>query len=188
MRRAPPAGGLAVLPTETGYMLAADAISEAAIDAVYTAKGRPQAKPIHVAVTSLEGRAAPSTYPARPGGVARGHARALHGPRRGRGLVPDVQARHGDTRRARPGAPVTLQSCTRSAGNSRRLRTASRVRPRIPIPSRRRAAARRPPRPRRPRPPRRSAAAVHAARYVDGTWEILRQGPVTEAAITTATM
>ncbi len=49
------AGGLAVLPTETGYMLAADATSAAAIDAVYAAKGRPPAKPIHVAVASLDG-------------------------------------------------------------------------------------------------------------------------------------
>jgi len=47
------AGGLAVLPTETGYMLAAAATIEAAVLRVFKAKRRPLDQPMHVACASL---------------------------------------------------------------------------------------------------------------------------------------
>jgi L-threonylcarbamoyladenylate synthase len=47
------AGGLAVLPTETGYMLAALATSESAVRAAFAAKGRDAAAVMHVACASL---------------------------------------------------------------------------------------------------------------------------------------
>jgi L-threonylcarbamoyladenylate synthase len=46
-------GAMAVLPTETGYMLAALATSEPAIKRVFTAKGRNTANVMHVACGSL---------------------------------------------------------------------------------------------------------------------------------------
>lgn len=46
-------GSMAVLPTETGYMLAALATSEPAIKQVFTAKGRNTANVMHVACGSL---------------------------------------------------------------------------------------------------------------------------------------
>ncbi|HEV2373285.1 MAG TPA: L-threonylcarbamoyladenylate synthase [Streptosporangiaceae bacterium] len=47
-------GSLAVLPTETGYMLAALATSPTAIARAFTAKGRHAANVMHVACASLE--------------------------------------------------------------------------------------------------------------------------------------
>ena len=47
-------GAMAVLPTETGYMLAALATSIAAIEQVFTAKGRAAANVMHVACGSLK--------------------------------------------------------------------------------------------------------------------------------------
>jgi len=47
-------GSLAVLPTETGYMLAALATSIPAIERAFTAKGRAAAKVMHVACSSLQ--------------------------------------------------------------------------------------------------------------------------------------
>lgn len=46
-------GGLAVLPTETGYMLAAVATDVAAVTRVFVAKGRSLDHPMHVACASL---------------------------------------------------------------------------------------------------------------------------------------
>jgi L-threonylcarbamoyladenylate synthase len=46
-------GGLAVLPTETGYMIAADATSVEAVTKVFTTKERTFANPMHVACGSL---------------------------------------------------------------------------------------------------------------------------------------
>jgi L-threonylcarbamoyladenylate synthase len=46
-------GSLAVLPTETGYMLAALATSEAAVERAFAAKRRPAAQVMHVACSSL---------------------------------------------------------------------------------------------------------------------------------------
>jgi L-threonylcarbamoyladenylate synthase len=46
--------GLAVLPTETGYMLAAVATSEAAVARAFRVKGRSQVNVMHVACSSLE--------------------------------------------------------------------------------------------------------------------------------------
>jgi L-threonylcarbamoyladenylate synthase len=47
-------GGLAVLPTETGYMLAALATDEPAILRVFRVKGRDLANTMHIACSSLE--------------------------------------------------------------------------------------------------------------------------------------
>ena len=47
------AGSLAVLPTETGYMLAARATSESAVRAAFVAKGRDPGLVMHVACASL---------------------------------------------------------------------------------------------------------------------------------------
>ncbi|SNT09762.1 L-threonylcarbamoyladenylate synthase [Asanoa hainanensis] len=47
-------GGLAVLPTETGYMLAAAATIESAVLQVFKAKQRDLAHPMHIACASLE--------------------------------------------------------------------------------------------------------------------------------------
>src|ERR1700742_4073154 len=47
-------GALAVLPTETGYMLAALATSADAVKAAFTAKGRAASAVMHVACASLE--------------------------------------------------------------------------------------------------------------------------------------
>ncbi len=46
-------GGLAALPTETVYGLAADATREKAVQAVYEAKGRPEEKPLNVLVDGM---------------------------------------------------------------------------------------------------------------------------------------
>jgi L-threonylcarbamoyladenylate synthase len=46
-------GGLAVLPTETGYMLAAVATNVDAVTDVFAAKRRSHANPVHVACASL---------------------------------------------------------------------------------------------------------------------------------------
>ena len=52
------AGGIAAIPTETVYGLAADAANGAAVAAVYAAKGRPQFNPliVHVADRAMAGR------------------------------------------------------------------------------------------------------------------------------------
>lgn len=47
-------GRIAVLPTETGYMIAADALCVDAVDRVFNLKSRSDANPIHVVVGSLE--------------------------------------------------------------------------------------------------------------------------------------
>jgi L-threonylcarbamoyladenylate synthase len=46
-------GGTAILPTETGYMLAAVATDVDAVTRVFTAKGRPLSNPMHVACSSM---------------------------------------------------------------------------------------------------------------------------------------
>ncbi|MBE2316794.1 threonylcarbamoyl-AMP synthase [Solirubrobacter sp. CPCC 204708] len=104
-------GGLAVLPTETGYMLAVDATDEAAIDAVYAAKGRPEAKPIHVAVASLEEIDRVTELPEEARRLCLEH---MPGPLtlvgRSRGVVPDALTAHTGTLGARiPDTPATLQ-------------------------------------------------------------------------------
>src|SRR5512144_1407188 len=47
-------GGLVAFPTETVYGLGADALSAAAVAAVFTAKGRPPDNPLIVHVATLE--------------------------------------------------------------------------------------------------------------------------------------
>jgi L-threonylcarbamoyladenylate synthase len=48
------AGGLAVLPTETGHMLAAVVTSEPALRSAFAAKRRSRANPMHIACASIE--------------------------------------------------------------------------------------------------------------------------------------
>lgn len=185
-------GGLAVLPTETGYMLAADATSETAIDHVYAAKGRPPAKPIHVAVASLAeiDRCIELSEPARR--VCRA---LMPGPMtvvgRNRDVVPELVVAHTGTLGARiPDAPVTLQLLHAFGGPL--SATSHNLSGEPPDPDPVKAAERLHPvgngvihvvvDP---------AAAVYdkpstLARHTGGAWEILRQGPVTEAAILAA--
>lgn len=47
-------GGLVILPTETGYLLAANALDEEAVKKVFKAKGRRISNPIHVVVSGLD--------------------------------------------------------------------------------------------------------------------------------------
>ena len=47
-------GGLVALPTETVYGLGADGLSEAAVDRIYEAKGRPKDNPMILHVTGME--------------------------------------------------------------------------------------------------------------------------------------
>ncbi|MEA2490437.1 MAG: L-threonylcarbamoyladenylate synthase [Acidobacteriota bacterium] len=51
------AGRLVVLPTETGYLLGADALNAEGVDRVFAAKGRPVNNPIHAAVPDVEAAA-----------------------------------------------------------------------------------------------------------------------------------
>ena len=48
------AGGLVALPTETVYGLGANGLSEAAVDRIYEAKGRPKDNPMILHVTGME--------------------------------------------------------------------------------------------------------------------------------------
>ena len=48
------AGGLAAVPTETVYGLAADALSQRAVEKIFAAKGRPENKPVSIFVTGME--------------------------------------------------------------------------------------------------------------------------------------
>lgn len=45
---------LVILPTETGYMLAANALDEEAVNKIYKVKGRQFSNPIHVVVSGME--------------------------------------------------------------------------------------------------------------------------------------
>ena len=47
-------GGLAGVPTETVYGLAADGLNEKAVEQLYAVKGRPAAKPINLLVTGMD--------------------------------------------------------------------------------------------------------------------------------------
>ena len=183
------AGGLAVLPTETGYMLAADATSEAAIDAVYAAKGRPPAKPIHVAVTSLEEI---ERYVELPDAARRACTKLMPGPFTAVGLsrgLPDVLTAGTGTLGARiPDAPVTLQ-ILHALGRPLSA-TSHNLSGQAPDPD-----------------PVKAAEQLHGdhvihvvvdraaavydkpstlVRFDSGSFEILRQGPVTAAAIAAA--
>mgnify|MGYP001218798046 CR=1 FL=1 len=184
------AGGLAVLPTETGYMLAADATSERAIDAVYAAKGRPPAKPIHVAVPSLAQieRYVELNEPAR---AACEHL--MPGPftvvGRTRGRVPDALIAGADTLGARiPDAPATLQVLHAFGGPLSATSHNLSGEPPDPDPV---AAATK----------LHGAAPIHVVvdpaatrydqpstlvRFTAHGFEILRQGPVTEADVAAA--
>ena len=48
------AGGVAAVPTETVYGLAANALSGDAVEKIFAAKGRPEQKPVSIFVTGME--------------------------------------------------------------------------------------------------------------------------------------
>lgn len=106
------AGKLVAVPTETVYGLAADATQAQAVEAVYTAKGRPEQKPLNVLVDGMEMvemvcRDIPP--------LAYDLARAFWpGPLtmilKGRGSLPPVVAAGGDTQGVRcPDQAMTLK-------------------------------------------------------------------------------
>jgi L-threonylcarbamoyladenylate synthase len=64
------AGGLAIMPTETVYGLAADAANPAAVAAVFEAKGRPRFNPLIAHVTGLEAAGLFARFDARAVGLA----------------------------------------------------------------------------------------------------------------------
>jgi L-threonylcarbamoyladenylate synthase len=183
-------GGLAVLPTETGYMLAADATNAQAIDNVYAAKGRPPAKPIHVAASSLEEIERYVDLPDTARGVC---TKLMPGPftivGRSRGLVPDALTAGTGTLGARiPDAPATLQLL--HALGRPLTATSHNLSGRAPDPDPVRAAA-----------GLLGEREIHVVvdpvalsydkpstlvRFGDDGFEILRQGPVTEADIAAA--
>lgn len=186
------AGGLAVLPTETGYMLAADATNERAIDDVYAAKGRPPAKPIHVAVHSLEQI---ERYVAVPEAARAACTRLMPGPftivDASRGLVPDALTAGTSTLGARiPDAPVTLQLLHAFGGPL--SATSHNLSGEPPDPDPVKAASRLHPV---------GDGVIHVvvdpaaatydkpstlARHTGDGWEILREGPVSAAALAAA--
>jgi L-threonylcarbamoyladenylate synthase len=47
-------GGIAILPTETGYMMAVHGLNKGALDHLYVSKGRPSGRATHLAVDSVE--------------------------------------------------------------------------------------------------------------------------------------
>lgn len=106
-------GGCSILPTDTGYMMAVDALSEAAIARLYAIKGRPETNPVHVAVSSL----AKAEELAELSETARNLARAflpgpltIVGPKRE--VVPPSLVANGETVGFRiPDSPVLLQIC-----------------------------------------------------------------------------
>lgn len=103
--------GLVVLPTETGYMLAADAAHPDAIAAVFAAKGRPNANPIHVAVDSLREIERCVVLPHAGRRVC---VQLMPGPitviGRNREVVPELLVAHTETLGVRvPDCPAALQ-------------------------------------------------------------------------------
>lgn len=105
------AGGIVAVPTETVYGLAADALNEEAVEAVYAAKGRPDYKPLSVLVTGMD---MVETVCIEIPPVAYRLAIAFWpGPLtmvlKSRGSVPDVVTAGGSTLGVRcPDHPVTL--------------------------------------------------------------------------------
>jgi L-threonylcarbamoyladenylate synthase len=104
-------GGLVGMPTETGYMLAADAANLSAIDAVFVAKERAPNNPIHVAVHSL---AAIERCVELPLAARRVCVMLMPGPitvvGANRNLVPEALVAHTGTLGVRiPDSPVALQ-------------------------------------------------------------------------------
>lgn len=113
LRQALARGGCSILPTDTGYMMAVDALSEGAIARLFAIKGRPEANPVHVAVANL----AMAEELAEISETARKLAAAfLPGPLTivcpKRSIVPDALVAHSGTIGFRiPDSPVVLQAC-----------------------------------------------------------------------------
>ena len=103
------AGRLVAFPTETVYGLGANALDAAAVQRIYTAKGRPAVNPIIVHVASAAAaRALARDWPPAADAIARA---IWPGPVtlvvRRRGVVPDIVTAGGDTVGLRvPGHPL----------------------------------------------------------------------------------
>lgn len=100
------AGQLVALPTETVYGLAADATQDAAVAAIYAAKGRPDFNPLIVHLPDLESAMALADFP--------GHAAALAaafwpGPLT---LVLPLKPGHGLSPRVTAGLPTVAVRLT----------------------------------------------------------------------------
>ena len=111
-------GSLAVLPTETGYLLAALATSEAAIERAFAAKRRPAAQVMHVACSSLAMAATVGSAGPRAarvlGGLTPGPVTVVVPKTQ---LLPDRLVSAGGTVGIRvPDHPATLQVITTVGG------------------------------------------------------------------------
>jgi L-threonylcarbamoyladenylate synthase len=182
------AGGLAVLPTETGHMVAALATSRAALLKAFAFKGRPLSNPMHVACSSLA--------MARRYAVLSPDARRVlgaHTPGPLTVVVPQTGELPGDLVTlagtvgirvpdhpatiqvvAAVGAPLTATSLNRSGEESRPVSPESLAGfdfpdPDTPVVVDNGAI--------------RYAAASTLVRFAGGGVEIVRQGPVTRAAV-----
>ncbi|MBR5381573.1 MAG: threonylcarbamoyl-AMP synthase [Oscillospiraceae bacterium] len=106
------AGGLAAVPTETVYGLAANGLDGAAVEKLYEVKGRPGSKPISLLVSGMEqAEALCRDIPEDAYTLARAF---FPGPLTmilyKSGLVPSVVTAGGDTVGIRcPAAPLTLE-------------------------------------------------------------------------------
>lgn len=126
-------GGLAVVPTDTRYGLAADALRSEPVEAVYEAKGRSRSEPLPVAVANWSA----VSHVARPSPLARKlAARFLPGPLtlvvQARGTIPPelnarkdtIAVRIPDDDHVRDLAghfgPVTITSANRSGQEAAR--------------------------------------------------------------------
>lgn len=104
-------GGLAVLPTETGHMVAAVATSRAAVLKAFAFKGRPLTNPMHVACSSI---AMAERYSALSGDARRLLGRYTPGPLtvvvpRKPALPDDLVTLNGTVGIRVPDHPATLQ-------------------------------------------------------------------------------
>ncbi len=106
------AGRLVAVPTETVYGLAADAFQPRAVERIYAAKGRPEAKPLNVLVDGMEmvQRVCADIPPLAYDLAAAFWPGPLTLILRGNGTLPPVVAAGGATQGVRcPDQPQTLE-------------------------------------------------------------------------------
>lgn len=180
-------GALVAVPTETVYGLAARADSDAAVAAIYRAKGRPDFNPLIVHVASLEMARRLALFDARAEGLA---ARFWPGPltlvlplKSGSGLASAVTAGLQTVALRMPNQPATRQLLDRlqlplaapsanlsgSISPTEPAHVAASLGPRIDGLLDGGAC------------PRGLESTIVALR--DGAWQLLRPGPVAEAEI-----
>ena len=105
-------GGLAAVPTETVYGLAANGLDSSAVEKIYEVKGRPETKPISLLVTGME--QVEKFCRDIPEDAYRLAAAFFPGPLtmvlKKNGLVPDIVTAGGDTVGIRcPDKDITLE-------------------------------------------------------------------------------